>query len=107
MSRKIFEEGYVGPVFNYEQDLIGSQECALPREVWKVEDAAVIPEGYVLVPISGTIVDRGFRFDREGQQHFPSVTIEFTPVKVGSKDETGWEERDKFTSMLQAAREKQ
>lgn len=50
------------------------------------------------------VVDRGFRWDSENQQHIPQLLIEFTPVPANApNDSTGWKDRDTLATMLAAA----
>lgn len=81
-----------------------SQLSDLFRHGWQAATAAAIPPDMVLVPI-GNVVDRSVRYDADLGKHFPCVTVEFTPVPIGSKDDTGWNERDAFAAMLNAAKE--
>lgn len=64
-----------------------------------LEDAEVgrLPDG-------ATIIDSGFRFDGQLQQHIPRLVIEFEPVPVGHpSDAKGWKDRDAVASMVAAA----
>lgn len=64
-----------------------------------LEDAEVgrLPDG-------ATVIDSGFRFDGQLQQHIPRLVIEFEPVPVGHpSDAKGWKDRDAVASMVAAA----
>ena len=55
----------------------------------------------------GFVVDRGFRWDGEKQQHIPQLTIEFEPVPAnGPYDAQGWKDRDAVAKMFAAQGEK-
>lgn len=63
--------------------------------------AALAAQG---VPAGCRVVDAGFRWDGEKQQHFPSLLIEFDPVPVnGGHQSKGWRDRDAMAAMLAAA----
>ena len=53
------------------------------------------------IPTGTRVVDRGFRFDGERQQHIPQLVIEFEPVPVNSgSGAKGWKDRDYVAAML-------
>lgn len=59
------------------------------------QQAEAVPPGYV--------VDRGFRWDGENQQHIPQLTLEFDPVPAnGPCDAKGWKDRDAVAQMFAA-----
>lgn len=59
------------------------------------QQAEAVPPGYV--------IDRGFRWDGENQQHIPQLTIEFEPVPAnGPCDAKGWKDRDAVARMFMA-----
>ena len=52
----------------------------------------------------GVVVDKGFRWDGEKQQHIPRLIIEFEPVPANSPyDAQGWRDRDQVAGMFAAA----
>lgn len=68
------------------------------------EDEA--PQQAEAVP-PGCVVDRGFRWDGEKQQHIPQLVIEFEPVPAnGPCDAQGWKDRDAVAKMFAAQGEK-
>ena len=47
------------------------------------------------------VVDIGFRWDADRQEHVPSIKVEFEPVKHGEpNDSQGWKDRDLLARML-------
>ncbi|MBP6564012.1 MAG: hypothetical protein KA200_00205 [Burkholderiales bacterium] len=49
------------------------------------------------------MVDAGFRFDRERQQHVPNLLVEFEPVPVnGGVHAKGWADRNALAKFLRA-----
>ena len=66
---------------------------------------AAPPQAEAVTP--GCVVDRGFRWDGEKQQHIPQLTIEFEPVPAnGPYDAQGWKDRDAVAKMFAAQGEK-
>lgn len=50
------------------------------------------------------VVDVGFRWDADRQEHVPSIKVEFEPVKHnGPNDAQGWKDRDALAAMLASA----
>lgn len=68
-------------------------------EAWQAR-AAVEADRAQRVP-ECRVVDVGFRFDGEAQQHVPSIKVEFepVPVNVGSGGK-GWKDRDALAALL-------
>ena len=53
------------------------------------------------IPAGTRVVDRGFRFDGEKQQHVPQLVIEFEPAPVNSgHGAKGWKDRDYVAALL-------
>ena len=50
------------------------------------------------------VVDRGFRWDADRQEHVPTLVTEFDAVPLNSPyDAKGWTDRDALAAMLAAA----
>ena len=66
---------------------------------------AAPPQAEAVTP--GCVVDRGFRWDGEKQQHIPQLVIEFDPVPANSPcDAQGWKDRDAVAKMFSPKGEK-
>lgn len=82
----------------------------LRGEGWTRETVEKYASDYALAAIAAQgvpdckVVDVGFRWDADRQEHVPSIKVEFAPVKANSQnDAKGWKDRDALAAMLAAA----
>ena len=80
---------------------VNRKDYAALNAKWQAVEAELRDAPQQAIPAGTRVVDRGFRFDGERQEHVPQLVIEFEPAPVNSGyGAKGWKDRDHVAAML-------